>query len=57
MLLYAETDTVIQPDNVYQIQNNQINVRNLYLNLPFEHIAGQMDAIVGAHFLDIKKKQ
>ena len=55
MLLYAKTDAVIQPDNVYQMHGNQISVRTLDLNLPFELIAGQMDRIAESHFSSIVK--
>lgn len=57
MLLYAKTDAAIQPDNVYQMHSNQISVKTLDLNLPFEQIAGQLDRIVEAHFEDIRKRQ
>ena len=57
MLLYAKTDAAIQPDNVYQMHGNQISVKTLDLNLPFEQIAGQLDSIVEAHFEDIRKRQ
>lgn len=36
MLLYAKTDEDIQPDNVYQMSGNQISVKTLDLNLPFQ---------------------
>lgn len=55
MILYAKTDAVIQPDNVYQMHGNQISVRTLDLNLPFEQVAGQMDRIAESHFDDVKK--
>lgn len=50
MLLYAKTEEEIQPDNVYQMHGNQITVRTLDLNLPFEKIAEQLNAIVKSHF-------
>lgn len=50
MLLYAKTDEEIQPDNVYQMHGNQISVKTLDLNVPFEEIAKQLDAIVEKHF-------
>lgn len=50
MLLYAKTEEEIQPDNVYQMHGNQITVRMLDLNLPFEKIAEQLNAIVKSHF-------
>jgi 5-methylcytosine-specific restriction enzyme subunit McrC len=50
MLLYAKTEELIQPDNVYQMHGNQITVRTLNLNLPFADIAKQLDDIAEAHF-------
>lgn len=50
MLLYAKTDEEIQPDNVYLMHGNQITVRTLDLNLPFDKIAGQLDSIVEPYF-------
>lgn len=50
MLLYAKTDEDVQPDGVYQMSGNQISVRSLDLNQPFESIRLQLDGIVNAHF-------
>ena len=50
MLLYAKTDEEIQPDEVYQMSGNQISVKTLDLNQPFNEIARQLDAIAIAHF-------
>ena len=50
MLLYAKTDEEIQPDGVYQMSGNQISVRTLDLNQPFETIRSQLDGIAEAHF-------
>ena len=50
MLLYAQTDEVVQPNHVYQMSGNQISVRTLNLNLPFEEIKAQLDGIVATHF-------
>lgn len=50
MLLYAKTDEEIYPDNVYQMSGNQITVRTLDLNQPFDEIAGQLDEILKLHF-------
>ena len=50
MILYAKTDAIIQPNIVYQMHGNQISIKTLDLNLPFEQIAGQMDRIVESHF-------
>ena len=49
MLLYAKTEELIQPDNVYQMHGNQITVRTLDLNLPFADIAKQLDDIAAFH--------
>lgn len=35
MLLYAKTDEMIQPDNIYQMSGNQISVKTLDLNQEF----------------------
>lgn len=45
MLLYARTEDVVQPDNVYQMSGNHIFVQTLDLNCKFERIATQLDAI------------
>ena len=37
------------------MHGNQISVRTLDLNLPFEQVAGQMDRIAESHFDDVKK--
>lgn len=50
MLLYAKTDEEIQPDGVYQMSGNQISVKTLDLNQPFEAIRSQLDEIAYAHF-------
>ena len=50
MLLYANTDEKIQPDNVYQMNGNQITVKTLDLNQKFDIIAKQLDNIVKSHF-------
>lgn len=50
MLLYAKTDEEIYPNNVYQMSGNQITVRTLDLNLPFDEIAEQLDTIAKMHF-------
>lgn len=50
MLLYAKTDEDIQPDSVYQMSGNQISVRTLDLNQPFETIRSQLDEIADVHF-------
>lgn len=50
MLLYAQTDEVVQPNHVYHMSGNKITVRTLDLNLPFLDIAKQLDGIVATHF-------
>lgn len=55
MLLYARADVLIQPDNVYQMHGNQISVKTLDLNKPFDEIAKQLDGIAAAHFDGIEK--
>ena len=49
MLLYAKTDEEIQPDGIYQMSGNQISVKTLDLNQPFEAIRAQLDAITEEH--------
>lgn len=50
MLLYAGTDEALQPDHIYQMHGNQIEVKTLDLSRPFEEIAGALDAIVKTYF-------
>lgn len=50
MLLYAKTDTGIQPDNKYQMSGNQISVMTLDLNTEFQSIVEQLNSIVNEHF-------
>lgn len=50
MLLYAKTDEEVQPDGVYLMSGNKISVKTLDLDLPFEEIKAQLDAIVEDHF-------
>jgi len=50
MLLYAQTDEIIQPDNVYQMSGNKISVKTLDLNQDFSEIAAQLNMIVDEHF-------
>lgn len=50
MLLYARTDEKIQPDVVYKMSGNQISVRTIDLDVPFEDIRKQLDEIVESHF-------
>ena len=51
MLLYAQTDEAIQPDNVYQMSGNKISVKTLDLNRDFSAIAAQLNAIIEEHFV------
>ncbi len=53
MLLYAKTDEVIQPNNVYKMSGNQISVKTLDLNCDFKDIAAQLNAIAVAYFGDV----
>lgn len=50
MTLYAKTDEGIQPDVTYHMSGNEISVRTLDLDQPFENIKAQLDRIVEAHF-------
>ena len=50
MLLYAQTDESVQPNNVYHMGGNKISVRTLNLNCSFKKIASQLDEIVTEHF-------
>ena len=45
MLLYAATDEEVQPDVTYRMSGNQIGVRALDLDRPFEEIRAQLDGI------------
>ena len=45
MLLYAATDEEVQPDATYRMSGNQIGVRTLDLDRPFEEIRAQLDGI------------
>lgn len=50
MLLYAQTDELIQPNQIYHMSGNKISVCTLNLNRPFKEIANQLDNIVKEHF-------
>ena len=50
MILYAQTDESVQPNNVYHMGGNKISVRTLNLNCSFNEIASQLDGIVAEHF-------
>lgn len=45
MILYAQTDEAIQPDNTYMMSGNKISVKTLDLNCDFSEIAAQLNAI------------
>ena len=46
MLLYARTDELIQPDNIYQLSGNRISVKTLDLNQAFSEIAKQLKSLL-----------
>ena len=50
MLLYAKTDEIVQPNQIYHMSGNKISVRTLDLNQPFKEIANQLDDIIKEHF-------
>lgn len=50
MLLYAQTDEYIIPNNTYQMSGNQISVRALNLNQDFSGIAHTLDDIIQNSF-------
>ena len=50
MLLYAQTDEKIQPNNTYMMSGNKISVRTLNLNCDFAEIVAQLDWIIEEHF-------
>ena len=50
MLLYAQTDEDVIPNNTYQMSGNQISVRALDLNQDFPGIAEDLDSIVKDNF-------
>jgi 5-methylcytosine-specific restriction enzyme subunit McrC len=47
MILYAQTDEAIQPDNTYMMSGNKISVKTLDLNCDFSEISAQLNAVVG----------
>ena len=50
MLLYAQTDENVIPNNTYQMSGNQISVRALNLNQDFSGIAHTLDDIIQNSF-------
>ena len=49
MLLYAKTDEVVLPNNIYKMSGNRISVKTLDLNQDFAIIKEQLDRIVGQY--------
>ena len=45
MLLYAKTDSEVTLDKSYSMSGNQISVKNLDLNVPFEELRKPLDEI------------
>lgn len=50
MLLYAATDETVQPNHVYQMSGNRIDVKTLNLNCEFSMIAASLNEIAEEHF-------
>lgn len=50
MLLYAQTDESVLPNNEYRMSGNKITVRTLDLNRDFADISADLNAIASAHF-------
>ena len=50
MLLYAQTDEIVQPNHVYHMSGNKISVRTLDLNCDFVEIAYQLNQIAEEYF-------
>lgn len=50
MLLYARTNELLAPDDVYHISGNKISVQTLDLNKEFSCISAQLDQIVKDQF-------
>lgn len=50
MLLYAQTDESVLPNNEYRMSGNKITVRTLDLNRDFADISADLNAIATAHF-------
>ncbi len=53
MLLYAQTDEDVIPNNSYMMSGNKISVKTLNLNCPFDDISAQLNRIVVDHFGNI----
>ena len=50
MLLYARTNEAIQPDQTYHMHGNQLSVKTLDLNKPFNELSKQLNDIVTGYF-------
>jgi len=50
MLLYAQTNDKIQPNNTYMMSGNKISVKTLDLNCEFSEISSQLNRIVKDYF-------
>ena len=50
MLLYARTNELLAPDDVYHISGNKISVKTLDLNKEFSCISAQLNRIVEDQF-------
>ena len=50
MLLYAKTDELVQPDQVYRMSGNKISVKTLDLDQDFSQISSQLNQIIRDHF-------
>lgn len=53
LLLYAQTDEVIQPNNTYIMSGNKIGVQSLDLNRDFSSIAHDLNEIIRQNFVII----
>lgn len=51
MLLYAKTEEKTTPDGTFLMGGNQISVKTLDLNCPFDEIKKQLDDIVKEYFI------
>lgn len=50
MLLYAQTDELVQPNHTYEMSGNKISVKTLNLDCHFADIADQLNEIVKDYF-------
>ena len=56
MLLYAETDSRVQPDQTYSMSGNRISVKTLNLDCDFGDIASSLDKVVAEFFSEDSHK-